>query len=478
METSFKNLDPSCMIIKQKIIFVFGSSVTSSTFATHRVLEELSELGSFLPIIVIRQDLKCDSDTNVSKTYFPDDVYTYKANILSDKNYLIWMWSTMIINIKRSKAFKMRAYRRIFGKYRRGNFNNDLTYLIYLCRTLYRADNIWIFLSFVPLLNRWINNVLKKKINESQRLTEIIQTHEPIAVVLVTNGAEAVIEEVRISATVSKVPWFMIVDNWDNISSKSVFAHQPDLLLVWGEQQKNLAMKIHKFADESISIIGSRRLAEYWVNAESKNTTRKCDLKILYVGQQEPYDEINDIANLFTHGNLIKTVAYRPHPLRKYSVTEINELQNLVIQRKLILSLSPSNKNFVDCFNSNEVVLESPSESIQSVDCVVGAPTTMILESLLARKITFVVSRDDRLYRTTSKYFWDNYEHFYELKKISYLLEINDILDFEKSYKNLAKDFSGASQSDLDILNYLVSEKSKNYTNNLDCTFKNYFYSN
>lgn len=458
--------------MKHKIIFIFGSPLIASTFATYKVLEEMSELGNFLPIVVVRQNFKDNIGAPVFKNFLTINVHTYKANIYSDKNYLIWMWSTMIINIKRSKAFKMRAYRRVFGKYRRGYFNNTFTYTIHLFRTLYRADNLWIFLSFVPLINRWVNKMLEKKINESKFLTEIFQTYKPIAVVLVTNGAEAVIEEVRISASRAEVPWFMIVDNWDNISSKSVFAHQPDLLLVWGQQQKNLAMKIHKFTSESISIIGSRRLAEYWAKTEPQSITKKCDLKILYVGQQEPYDEINDILGLITKSKLIKSIVYRPHPLRKYSEKEINQLQNLVIQKKMILSLS--NKNFLDYFNVNEVCLESPIESIKSVDCVVGAPTTMILESLLARKITFVISRDDSFYRTTSKYFWDNYEHFYELKNISYLLEINDIVDFDQSYKNLSENFLGASQSDLQILNHLVSEKSQNYTSNLNLVFKNY----
>lgn len=460
--------------MKQKILFVFGSLVTSSTFMSYKVLEELSELGSFSPIIVIRKSSKTNADAHFFNTNFPPNFQTYNANVLSDKNYLIWMWSTMIINIKRSKAFRMRAYRRILGKYRRGYFKSNLVYLKHLCKTLYRADNVWIFLSFVPILNHLINNVLKKKVSESRSLTKIIQTNEPIAVVLVTNGAEAVIEEVRISASITKVPWFMIIDNWDNISSKSVFSHQPDLLLVWGEQQKKLSMKIHRFTDESITVIGSRRLAEYWVKTESKNLVKKCDLKILYVGQQEPYDELNDIANLITQSKLVKTISYRPHPLRKYSMAEINQLKNLVLHRGLILSLSPSNKNFLNNFNSNQYILEGPSESIRSVDCVIGAPTTMILESLLAQKITFVVSRDDHLYRTTSQYFWDNYEHFHELKNISYLVEINSIQDFDQFYIKLSENFLTASQLDLEILNFLVSETSKNYTNNLDLAFRNY----
>lgn len=51
----------------------------------------------------------------------------------------------------------------------------------------------------------------------------------------------------------------VIVENWDNISSKSVFLNPPFLLGVWGNQGAELAAKIHSFPVSRIRVIGNPR---------------------------------------------------------------------------------------------------------------------------------------------------------------------------------------------------------------------------
>ena len=55
-----------------------------------------------------------------------------------------------------------------------------------------------------------------------------------------------------------------LVDNWDNLSSKSVFWQLPDFLAVWGEQSKLHAINIHEMPAERVFIIGTPRFQKYY----------------------------------------------------------------------------------------------------------------------------------------------------------------------------------------------------------------------
>ncbi len=457
------------------LIFVFGSENTAKTFAKHKVLNQIHELGDFQPVIVVRTNTKNKSSADLFETFTVGDIKSYEGDLANDKNYLIWMWSTMIIYLFRSKAFKMRAYRRFCGKYRKAYFQGLHQFVLNLLKLLTRKDNFWLYLSLIPPLNFFVNKILLNKIVESNQLTQILRSYQPLGVALVSNGAESLIEEVRLSSSKLNIPWFMIVDNWDNVSSKSVFAFQPDLLLVWSRQQKNLAMKIHRFSGDDIKIVGSQRLGEYWASPHNINLTTTVKYKLLYVGQQEPYEELVDLYQLISNSKSVASVKYRPHPLRIFERSEIEMIRSLSRFGRLQLSLSPDQNNFFFLKQVLNTTEESPLEALKSVDCVVGPPTTMILESTLLRKLTFVVSRDDKLHRTTSSRFWENYEHFFELKNISFLFEVNDLQSFDSVLQRAITNFDGITKEDIEILNYLVDKKSSNYVINLNKIFKEFF---
>ena len=459
----------------RKLIFVFGNENTAKTFAKHKVLNQMYELGDFQPVIVIRTNAKNKSSADLFENFTVGDIKSYEGDLVNDKNYLVWMWSAMIIYLFRSKAFKMRAYRRFFGKYRKAYYQDLYQFVLNFLKLLTRKDNFWLYLSLIPPLNFFVNKILLNKIAESSQLTQILRCYQPLGVALVSNGAESLIEEVRLSSSKLNIPWFMIVDNWDNVSSKSVFAFQPDLLLVWSGQQKNLAMKIHRFSGDGIKIVGSQRLGEYWTSPHNINLTTTMKCKLLYVGQQEPYQELVDLCQLILNSKSVAGVKYRPHPLRIFDQSEIEIIRSLLRFDKLQLSVSPDQNNFFFSNQFRNVTEESPLEALKSVDCVVGPPTTMILESVLLHKLTFVVSRDDKLYRTTSSRFWKHYEHFFELKSISFLFEVNDLQSFDSVLQHALTNFNGITKKDIEILNYLVDKKSSNYVENLNKIFKDFF---
>ena len=56
------------------------------------------------------------------------------------------------------------------------------------------------------------------------------------------------------------VPIFLVIDNWDNLSSKSILWEFPDLLGVWGPEMENDAIEIHRIPANRILQLGSSRV--------------------------------------------------------------------------------------------------------------------------------------------------------------------------------------------------------------------------
>jgi hypothetical protein len=51
----------------------------------------------------------------------------------------------------------------------------------------------------------------------------------------------------------------ILVDNWDNLSSKSAFIKNPDYLGVWGKQSVDFASRFHEMLPDKVRVIGTPR---------------------------------------------------------------------------------------------------------------------------------------------------------------------------------------------------------------------------
>ena len=453
-----------------KILFVFGSGITAQTFKSEGIINKILQNQIFNPSIIIRHSLK-NFDFNFYQEPWNDVIPDfYVPNPSSDRRYLIWMWSAMICYRKRSRAFRQRAKRRILGKYRREYFKNYLDFSMYLAKNLVRKDNIWLYLCYLPFINIVVCKFLSRLVCNSEELESYIKILKPDLIILVTNGAEATIEEVRKSSEINEIPWVMLIDNWDNISSKSIFVKNPNLLLVWGEQHKKLAIKIHDIDQSKIRIVGSARLQVYKDHiyyTKFKNIINR----ITYVGQQEPYDELEDIQKILDAVNLGTSFIYRPHPLRTFSTEEVAKLVEIVQNSNLMLSLDRTHKSKNQLEKIKQFKSETSSHAIINSDLILGPPTTMILEALLCHRLTFVITRDDKKHRTTSKIFWENYEHFDELKKISFLREIKDLSNFEILLKKEIENLNEVHPQDSYILKNIVDLDVDDYVKKIEDEF-------
>lgn len=198
----------------------------------------------------------------------------------------------------------------------------------------------------------------------------------------------------------SKTRTFMVLESWDNLTSKQIFLFKPNYIGVIGQLDVENAIRIHGFKQNQIFQVGLPKfevLKRFHYGNERKNKTKT----ILYVGFFLPHDEISLLNQL--QETLYKLydnfqIMYRPHPGAKNRLLGEQLNPRVQITRK---------------WNSTELPpLDSDYMSeVLAADLVIGPPTTFLLESMLIGIPTFIDLTNDKIHRTTSANSAKNYLH-------------------------------------------------------------------
>jgi hypothetical protein len=232
-----------------------------------------------------------------------------------------------------------------------------------------------------------------------------------------------------------------LIDNWDNLSSKTVMLERPDFITVWGKQNLEHAQRIHGFDPSQVFLVGTPRFNEYF---KQRNLTLPShfDTKyVLFLGCAIPFDEATALKildaeiqqNKELYGNMV--VVYRPHPWRqgKDSILGMN-LQNIMIdpqvegnyRKKAGVAFQPS--------------LSYYPSLLSNAAFVTGPLTSMLIESLVFYKRVLAMAYDDGINITSPHNALKHYPHFEGLSKmegVSLSTDINVVAsDFRKMWKS------------------------------------------
>ncbi len=392
----------------------------------------------------------------------------------------------MVKNLDKSPSFRYR-YKRIvckeidlesFSKYRiinsyryKKNKDKFSTCTNFLLVNAIRFTRFIKFLSTLPY--RFILFILSKQyiytLIQNYRMSRVscynlnsfVSNYNP-DIVIMPNSAFSVVGEdvISLSNKGTNFKTFFLIDNWDNLSSKSIFWNKPDYLGVWGEQSREHAVNIQGVDFNNVYVLGTPRYSVY----EKYKYTNESPKKIyefpyiLFLGTLLSYDEIGalkkisqvlkDNRELFPAGCKI---VYRPHPwghgmrLQK----EFNQLDdNIVIDKQfaeqfalgMSLNFQPDLKYYVSILSHATIV--------------VGALTTMLLEALLLGKNVVVVAYDDGGSSPPSKNL-KFYKHFESLENIPSLFFVHNKDDMRSAM--LAAKWVEWTESDwIDIDNKLL----------------------
>ena len=264
------------------------------------------------------------------------------------------------------------------------------------------------------------------------------------------------------------IPSIFLVDNWDNLSSKTILWQRPSVIGVWGQQSLNHAVNIQGFKKNQVNIIGTPRFNHYY-KLRNKNLKSYFDGDyVLFLGSTLPFDEASVLRKLNKiidkKSNIFKNlkIIYRPHPFRQGNDTIIGEnLKNVIIDPQILESYKSLKKNILPNLNY------FPS-LIKNAKFVIGGLTSMIIETLIFRKKYIALVHSEKNNISSPHNVYKNYIHFSELKYCKEISFCNNLDKLEEIFTHTWLNSKTFDKMKLDLsTNFFCYSDNKDYSHRL-----------
>jgi hypothetical protein len=279
---------------------------------------------------------------------------------------------------------------------------------------------------------------------------------KPSKIIYITVGGTLTISDFLYNRYHRDIEVITILENWDNMSSKAVFAFPPQKIGVWGNQSVNFAENIHDIKRGHVRPIGNPTIN--WLLDNVKSNQSKT--RIFFSGGSVDLDA--EIEYLIATIEIAKTfelkIDYLPHP-KNYK-----RMQEIIVKRNL------SEVNFLGSFHSsnssNQILLPKLVDYVkpfQSAKIFVSSLSTMNLEAALLKIPSVAIDLSTNLSVLPNK-ISDRHDHILESKQMGIFHFVSSINDYDKLLKDLLRS-NGVDNPKYD-LNYFVNT-DKTYFKNL-----------
>lgn len=350
------------------------------------------------------------------------------------------------INLKQYKKFSVRKnFRRfssILNDIRTIKFKNITNSFLYRYKRQKLAskqnfkDSIIIKLKEIIAANNIFYNFFEliiKNYPVRNEHNKLIRKYDLI--IIPNSGTDADLDYLLKISNESKVLSYMLVDNWDNLSSKSIMLFKPSYLATMSRQCLIHGEEIQNINSKNIFVIGNSRFEIY--KEEHKKNLFKFEY-LLFAGCNLPYNEINVLKKISK--DLINTdlkIIYRPHPWRQKRINEnfdeINELKNVILDPQI-----SSNFNRIGDIKF-QPDLNYYNDLIKNSIYVISPLSTFLIEALICKKPTIVLIEDEKENFTSPYKVYKNYKHFNEISNIKNTYLLKDLKKFMFFHKKLFK---------------------------------------
>ncbi len=378
-----------------------------------------------------------------------DHVKIFKDQISKKKNFLGFLETNkkkdnfsriltdalLLGNKRKSSSFSLRVVMRF-----NLNFRNVLRKPFWKIpfRILIRLFNSSKILSTrFPISLIVKNKFFLKKINNyvhtNKDISRIIQKLKPDLIIIPNSGYDKLFFQSIVESKKNNIKTFAIIDNWDNLSTKSIMAEHPNFIGVWGEQSKQHAIQIQNFKSEQCKIVGSARYQEYF---DLRNKDLKSHFNfnyILFLGTSWNWNEeevIKTLDNIISENIFLKNkykIIYRPHPFRQGKTVPM-KLKNVIYDPE-ILEIIEKKKKY-----SN---LHYYPSLIKNAKFIMGGPQTMMIEATIFNKFYLALTHDDKINYTNMKKVFQAYEHFRGIENIETIHYCDDLKKIEEKMLNI-----------------------------------------
>ena len=343
--------------------------------------------------------------------------YSVNRNLEKRHNFLfnLMMWR----HRKKSRTFFYRWVRN--SQWHRVDKSNGASFFV-------RSFAIWLVAALrnpnglrVPVLGNRIvfpiiSPLLKMRLPVNKSLRRIVSEGNYDGIVFPSAAFDSVTVDLARLGKSFGVPTLCLIDNWDNLTSKTVFWVKPNFLGVWGQQAKDQAQFIHGFEPENVHLIGTPRFDTYFLaRRKSPPESHYPFPYILFVGSAMPFDELRALGELekaMTESAAIPNslkIVYRPHPWQQKRISKSNFQASDFSRTVLDIQLASAYAEGIKPETTNpgfQPDLHYYPSLLQNSRLVTGPLTTMLFEAALCLRPVVALAYDDGIHHTTSlKYF-------------------------------------------------------------------------
>ena len=325
--------------------------------------------------------------------------------------------------------------------------------------------NLYIRLIGNKIIYPFFEKFYIERINVLQSLEKKINKLKPDLIIFPTQSqTKADYDIVKICKKIN-IKTFFLIDNWDNLSDKSIIYFKPDFLGVWGPQTKKHAIKIQNINSNKIFNLGTPRF-EHYFDARKKKIHDIFKFKyILFLGTALEFDEfriLKKINEILKKNDMLKGIklVYRPHPWRMSKKSfNFKKYSNIILDPQVSKNYYKKQINL-----SFQPDLNYYPKLIKNCEFVVGGLTSMIIESLIMYKKYLITSIPERQFN--NQYNSLNFHtHFKELRYVTNIHFCKSMDSFEKTFFSMWKNRSVRDIKKTDLeRSYFLHYGNKKYS--------------
>ena len=357
--------------------------------------------------------------------------------------------------MNRSNSFRFRIKRYVLGDYYESR--SLIAQFIWAIKSILKALRVVIrILIGKSLIFKHKEKVYFKELTKQFNLSELQLLSFNILISWSQNAEPSAIASILLGKKI-KVPSMVVVDNWDNLSSKSIFPLEPNALICFGQQSVNFAHSIQKFNDCRIYPIGSARFEIY--RGVIEGSEKKEPRQILYAGSSiaaEDLEILGFFENYYASNNIDINFKYRRHPYPQGPRLNLDDLH-----LKFPMLFRPGQVLPSNVLES----LEQTKAELLSAKILVAMPTTFLLEGVLCNIPTILISFESKKVRTNSRMMVKELEHLKGIENVHNLFLVKNSIELFETLTRLST--SSNLVQDNSKLNYYVNWGSKSFTQKL-----------
>ncbi len=430
-----------------RILFVINSYQQYKNYIQTQALDEIKDRIVFLvhpKVVEMKLDFGAFQDRVISYAY-PDRKNTLHRHVFNLNSYI-----------------------------------NRTRHNVFLIRTLWlskRQRRIYGFLS-LPLVKD-IFKLIALTLSKDPVLSELVKKIDPALMLLPSHAFDGMTFELIRIAKKMNIPSFMVVENWDTLSTKTIFTFDPDYLGVWSKQQIEHAINIRNFPEEKIFTLGTPKYTHYLKSLSEPQSSPYPFKYALFSGMSDLFDEISALKKLdeiIEQKGIDLKIVYRPtatqHTRKCPDVFFEYDFKHCILDLPARTYYKKSAT--WDMTDSAFKVSFYPDPNyfpklLSNMEFMICAHSTMILEASLFDKKMYLLSYEDGVHNFGSSHWgYETQKHLVGVERLPNARMVRHMEDLEKIFSS--DEQLKENKDPLTIDYFIARPETANYAHNLKLT--------